>query len=169
MSHSASADDGIESDSHSQEVEDHDLDEGVQQVRENVTKRLKKVDDHGEQIKQIVGHAIVGDRTDSDVSGDLQREIMEHISEIHSSNDAVTINEIAIALWGELYRVSEMVTADAEEEAGAGEPDGSDETAVAGDSEADPQGTLAFADGGTASKDDTENGESPTETDPAFQ
>lgn len=169
MSHSASADDGIGSDSPSQDVGNNDLDEGLQQVRDTVTKQLKQVDEHGEQIKRIVGHAIVGDRTDSDVSGDLQQELMEHISEIHSSNDAVTINEVTIALWGELYRVSEMLTGDAESEAGAPSPDDSEETTVDGDSEAESQGTLAFADGGSASEGNTENGDSSSETDPAFQ
>lgn len=168
MPHSASADDGVESDSSSQEIGKHNLDEGVQHVRENLTKQLKQVDEHGEQIKRIVGHAVVGNRADSDVSTELQREIMEHINEIHSSNDAVTINEVTIALWGELYRVSEMLTSGAEDEAGAPEPDDSEDT-VENNSEADPQGTLAFADGGSESRNGSDDEESSTENDPAFQ
>jgi|APHM01.1.fsa_nt_gi hypothetical protein len=169
MSQPASADDSteIESDTTDSESGQQSLNEGLQQVRESVTERLKKIDDDGEQIKRIVGHAIVGDRTDSDVTVDLRQEITNHIGDIHNSHDAVTLNEITVALWAELYRVSEMAVEASEnndENKVSGADDSEDEEkTVKDDSETNSQSSIAFADGGSAPETP------PTETDPAFQ
>ncbi len=173
MSQSASVDDSIEIESDSSDSDGgrQSLDEGLQQVRENVTEQLKKIDDDGEQIKRIVGHAIVGDRTDSDVSMDLRQEITSHINEIHSSNGAVSVNEIILALWAELYRVSEMVTGGTEDN-GEGEVSGTDDsegTTVENDPKDNSQSDLAFADSGSTPETGPDGETSPTETDPAFQ
>jgi hypothetical protein len=150
------------------------LDEGLQQVRQNVSKQLHRIERDGEQIKQIVGHALIGERADSDLAMDLRREIASQITEVCNSTDDVTLNEITLALWAELYRVSEMVTGDTESETDAdgsaddegSESDSSERTTVEDDSRA-PRGRgvgAMFADG---SADDDET--SPAETDPAFQ
>lgn len=169
----------IDSDSDSDSgSSDHDthhqsLDEGVHQVRKDITKQLKKIDDDGEQIKRIVARAIVANNADPDVSMNLRTEIVNQISEIHSSTDAVTLNEIIVALWAELHRVSEVVTGETESETdadGSADDEGSEsdssEQATAEDDSGAPQGGVGamFADG---SADDDET--SPPETDPAFQ
>ena len=88
------------------------FDDGLQQVHHDITSRLATLECEGEQVKQVVGYALIGSRADPATSQDLQHQLAELLGELHNSHDGVTLDDIALALWAELTRVSEMALPD---------------------------------------------------------
>lgn len=146
------------------------LDDGLQQVHRDITAQLATVEREGEQIKQVVGYAIVGSHADSATTQDLQQQLVTLLSELHNSHDGVTIDDIALALWAELTRVSEMALLDDED------TEDDDQITSDPDNETDPDASKEAEDrtddeglGELFGSDDTEDTTQDNAPDRAFQ
>jgi hypothetical protein len=109
---SHSGDDSSDSASGSPLTDSRLFDDGLQQVHHEITSQLATVEREGEQVKQVVGYALIGSRADPVTCQDLQQQLAELLGELHNSHDGVTLDDIALALWAELTRVSEMALPD---------------------------------------------------------
>jgi hypothetical protein len=129
------------------------FDDGLQQVHHDITSQLATVEREGEQVKQVVGYAIIGSRADPVTYQDLQQQLVELLGDLHNSHDGVTLDDIALALWAELTRVSEMALPDDTDDEGKTEGESKDE-----DDDSDTTPTNASdntADADTQSDDST--------------
>lgn len=107
-----------------------------------------------DRAETLVRSLIVGEHVDIELAQQLQNDLVEMFGQMIDQHDDLTAAEIALALWGEVLRIEDLVT-EAEEEAEEAETsteasmeealDNEDLELLGGGQEADADGQEAAA------------------------
>jgi chaperonin cofactor prefoldin len=148
--------------------EENELSDGLEEVHAAVGEVLNEIDNESDQIEKVVGRAFIGG-ANREAASELRESIASHIGNACESHQEVSLDEILIALWTELYRASEMATrepGEEDEEAGAeDEPRSNTEDADTAESEKEFGQLFRDEDAALGSEGDS----AEEAADPAFQ
>jgi hypothetical protein len=115
MSSSTETDDGRieEQDTNADSVEEDS--EAFNALLSDMEERLEKIDEEGEEIKELIGKLVVTGQVNAKVADDLHDMLVQTMAAQFNEHEEVTMKEVAMALWFELRRIIDSDDKNSEE------------------------------------------------------